>query len=91
MARLEEVKLFSGSNSRYLAESIADYYQQPLPLMNFNVSQTFGNGFAVKASANNLLNGKYRETAEYKGEEYSIIQYELGRTFSLGLSYNLSK
>ena len=68
-----------------------DYYQQPLPLMNFNVSQTFGNGFAVKASANNLLNGKYRETAEYKGEEYSIIQYELGRTFSLGLSYNLSK
>jgi ribose-phosphate pyrophosphokinase len=30
MARLEEVKLFSGSNSRYLAESIADYYQQPL-------------------------------------------------------------
>lgn len=30
MARLEEVKLFSGSNSRYLAENIADYYQQPL-------------------------------------------------------------
>lgn len=30
MARLEEVKLFSGTNSRYLAEKIADYYQQPL-------------------------------------------------------------
>lgn len=30
MARLEEVKLFSGTNSRYLADKIADYYQQPL-------------------------------------------------------------
>lgn len=30
MARLEEVKLFSGTNSRYLAEKIADFYQQPL-------------------------------------------------------------
>lgn len=30
MARLEEVKLFSGTNSRYQAAKIADYYQQPL-------------------------------------------------------------
>lgn len=30
MARLEEVKLFSGTTSRYQAEKIADYYQQPL-------------------------------------------------------------
>ena len=30
MARPEEVKLFSGTNSRYLADKIADYYQQPL-------------------------------------------------------------
>ncbi len=67
-----------------------DYYQQPMPMLNFNISQEIANGLTVKLSANNLLNSEYREIATYKGQEYPIISYLTGRTFSFGLSYNLA-
>lgn len=67
-----------------------DYYQQPMPLLNINVSQRIANGLTAKISANNLLNAEYQETAEFKGNEYFIRRYQIGRTFSLGLNYNLS-
>ncbi len=67
-----------------------DYYQQPQPVLNFNISQEIVNGLTVKLSANNLLDAKYQEIATYKGTEFPIVSYQIGRTFSFGLSYNLA-
>jgi outer membrane receptor protein involved in Fe transport len=67
-----------------------NYYQRPQPSLNFNIAKQFTNGFKVKLAANNLLNADYRETAEFKGVEYAIQTQEIGRTFSVSLSYNLA-
>ncbi|MFT4761300.1 MAG: TonB-dependent receptor [Paraglaciecola sp.] len=67
-----------------------NYYQRPQPSLNFNIAKQFTNGFKVKLAANNLLNANYRETAEFKGVEYAIQTQEIGRTFSVSLSYNLA-
>lgn len=68
-----------------------NYYQRPMPSLNFNISQKIGDYFKLKLSANNLLNAKYQETADFKGESFPISVYEIGQSFSLGFSYNLSK
>ncbi|MBR9919462.1 MAG: TonB-dependent receptor [Bacteroidetes bacterium] len=68
-----------------------DYYQMPAPDLSFNISKKFADVFTVRLSANNLLNTDYREIATYQGEEYPILVFPRGRTFSLGLSYNLAK
>ncbi len=67
-----------------------NYFDQPAPNLNFNISQELISGFQVRLSAGNLLDAAREVTATYKGEEYKISSFKTGRTFSLGLSYNLS-
>jgi len=67
-----------------------NYYQRPQPSLNFNIAKQLPSGIRVKLSANNLLNAAYKETVEFKGVEYAIQTQELGRTFSVSLSYNLA-
>ena len=67
-----------------------DYYQQPQPVLNFNISQEITNGLTVKLAASNILDSKYKEIATYKGTEFPILTHQTGITFSFGLSYNLA-
>ena len=64
-----------------------DYYQSPMPALNFNISKSIGTHWSVKFAANNLLNADYKEIATFKGQEYAIQLNPLGRTFSLGFNY----
>ncbi len=66
-----------------------NYYLMPFSSLNFNITQGISELMQVKFSANNLLNAKYREEAEFKGESYPINVYEVGRAFSVGLSLKL--
>lgn len=68
-----------------------NYYLQPQPSLNFNISHQLGDRFKVKLSAQNLLNAKYQELVTYKDVEYPVNVYQLGRTFTLGLGYNFTK
>lgn len=68
-----------------------NYYLQPQPSLNFNLTQKLGDRFKVRLAAQNLLNSKYQELVTYKDVEYPVNVYQLGRTFSLGLGYNFTK
>lgn len=66
-------------------------YVQPRPSLNFNISKEIVKGFSIKVSANNLLLTPYRESIEFKGEMYDVVNYNPGMNFSLGLKYNFAK
>ena len=68
-----------------------EYFQQPIPFLNFNISQPFGSGWTARLSANNLLNAKYTETVTFKDNVDTVREYGLGINFSLGLSYRFTK
>ena len=68
-----------------------NYYLQPQPSLNFNLSQELNDRFKIKVSGQNLLNSKYQEMVTYKGEEYPVNVFQLGRTYALGLSYRFTK
>lgn len=58
--------------------------------LDFNVSKNLGDKFAVKVGTRNLLNPDYRYTQEFNGAEYIFRNYKIGRTFQLGLKYNIN-
>jgi hypothetical protein len=39
----------------------------------------------------NLLDPDFRQVHTFKGQEYDFQRFNLGRTFSLGLSYQFAK
>jgi hypothetical protein len=65
-------------------------YQQPRPLLGFNISKEIKQ-ITVKFSAANLLNSAYLSTYSFKNQDYIYSNYTIGRTFSLKLSYNFTK
>ena len=64
-----------------------DVYEASRGVLDFIASQVVGNGFTVKLSAKNLLNTPYRLIQTFEGQDYETERYELGRTFSLGVSF----
>jgi TonB-dependent receptor len=66
-----------------------DVYEQPLHMLNFFISKSLIDNVKIKVSVDNILDSKNEKIHEYKGEEYIFSQYSIGRTFSLGLSYDL--
>ncbi len=62
-------------------------YQQSRPLLGFNVSKDINN-FNIKFIATNLLNSKYINTYNFKGEDYIYSSYTRGTNFSLKVAYN---
>lgn len=68
-----------------------EIFLQPRPLLNFNISQEFGENLRVKLSANNLLNARYREILTFKDQEFESYGYLSGLDFGLSVSYNLNR
>ncbi|MEM7657191.1 MAG: TonB-dependent receptor, partial [Bacteroidota bacterium] len=67
-----------------------DIYEQPRPSLNFSIAKDIGKYLSVRFRANNLLNPEYKFTQDFKGETYFFQNNRVGRTFSLGLSFNLN-
>jgi outer membrane receptor protein involved in Fe transport len=87
---LESTLSFNVSGRRLYSISLAaapDIYEEPFPLLNFNISKRFANHFQVSLSARNLLDQKNRRTMEFRGDVYDIESFRLGRTFGVGLAY----
>ena len=66
-----------------------DVFEQPRHLLNFALRKSIGKHWSVRFRARNLLNPAFKWTQTYRGEEYIYEYYKTGRSFSLGLSYNL--
>ena len=65
-------------------------YEQPRPALNFNIAKSVTDNVSVKFSAANILGARYQETIEFKDIEYLVQDYQLGRQFSVGVSYKLA-
>ena len=81
---------FNVSGRRLYNISLAatpDVYEEPFPLLNFNLTKKFANHFQLTVSARNILNPLNRKTQNFKGTEYVAESYNLGSTFGLGLAY----
>jgi len=66
-----------------------DVYEQPFPVLDFNISKQFGNGINIKLSADNLLNPYFEQTFDFGSSTGYFRQYKIGRSFSIGLTYLL--
>ena len=64
-----------------------DIYEEPVPLLNFNISKKFGNHYQIGFSAENILNPDIRKTLEYRGDTYDSERYNTGATFGLSFGY----
>jgi TonB-dependent receptor len=71
-----------------------DIYEQPFPVLDFNISKQFKNGINIKFSADNLLNPYYEMTYTFAEGATTPVgyfrQYKLGRKFSISLTYLLN-
>jgi len=66
-----------------------NYYLQPQPSLNFNLSKEWESGLGLRFSAGNLLDSAYEERATYQGQHYTVASYRTGRTFSVGVSFKI--
>jgi TonB-dependent receptor len=66
-----------------------DVYEQPVGMLNFSFGWKFTNNMNFKVSAKNILDPYYKKTQEFKGRGYIYSQYKRGRSFSIGIGYQL--
>ena len=64
-------------------------YLQSMPDLNFTVKKNLGKHFAVRFRAKNLLNNAYSEEMTLGGNKYYTTRYQMGRSYSLSLTYKL--
>jgi hypothetical protein len=63
-----------------------DIFERGRSQLDASLSKTF-NRIKVTARARNLLNPRYENFSEFKGQEYIFSGYDRGRDLSLSLSY----
>lgn len=68
-----------------------DVYDQPRGALDVGLTKTLGDRFTLKAKGRNLLDPTYRQTYTFKGETYNFQQFNIGRTFTIGISYNFTE
>jgi TonB-dependent receptor len=66
---------------------LPNVYEQPFPLLDFNISKSLGERWNLKFAVRNLLNPEFKQTYTYKGQEYYFIGNQIGREFKLGISF----
>ncbi|MEC7653640.1 MAG: TonB-dependent receptor, partial [Bacteroidota bacterium] len=68
-----------------------DVYDQPRGTLDMSINKTFGDKLTISLKGRNLLDPEYRQTYTLKDVEYDFQNFNIGRTFTLGFSYNFSK
>jgi outer membrane receptor protein involved in Fe transport len=66
-----------------------DIYEEPVPVLNFKTSQTLGKYWIISFSARNIFNSSITKTQLFRGGEYIAESFQIGRTFSLGLTFRV--
>ncbi len=76
--RLEAVSI--GGTPNIYEEGRNDLY--------FSVAKNFFDHLNVRASIENLLNAPNRTIQSYKDNDFTVTEYNVGRTFKLGITYD---
>jgi hypothetical protein len=78
---------------RRLTENVAgqapNIYEEPFNSLDLIASQKIFWGLNAKFAAKNLLNNRFRKTQNLPGQTYIAEEYSVGKTFSLGISYEI--
>jgi TonB-dependent receptor len=64
-------------------------YEMPRHTFDVVGSQRLPFGVELRLSVKNVLNARYEVSQEFKGRIYPNYRYDIGRSISLGLKYNL--
>ena len=65
-------------------------YLQPMPELDFTLKKEIFRDLSVRFRAKNLLNSAYNEQMTLGGNAFYSTKYQMGRTFSLSLSYKFN-
>lgn len=76
-----------------------DIYELPRPFLNYNLTKTFNERIRVRVGVSNILGSKFRTMQFYKSknpvtgevneQDFIVQQYQLGRTYSLTINYQI--
>ena len=66
-------------------------YELPRGSLDFTFAGNFNHAYRIKFSAKNLLNPDVRKVYPFKGIDYVAQEYTRGRSFSLGLTYEVNR
>ncbi|MBS3806860.1 MAG: TonB-dependent receptor [Bacteroidales bacterium] len=64
-------------------------YEEPRPMLNFNISKGFENGFSVELAIDNMMDSDYKAVHHFENQDRYSRRYSEGRTYSVSLSYSL--
>lgn len=67
--------------------AVPDVYEEPVPLLNFNLTKRFLDHWQVTFSARNILNPKARRTQEFRGDFLTSEEVRYGINLGLSLAY----
>ncbi len=65
-------------------------FSQPRPRLDLSLGKELGEHIRIKFKARNLLDPDYKQTYTFKGEAYTFQSYQIGRSYSLGISYTIN-
>lgn len=68
---------------------LPDIYEMPRHSLDFTFKRQLGNGMRLRFKASNLLDAAYRFEQSANGVTLLQRRYDVGRTFSLGLTYRM--
>jgi len=66
-----------------------DIYEMPRNDLSMKITQRIFHKIRISFKGNNLLDSRYREVHEFKGQEYVTRAYGIGRTFSMSVKYTI--
>jgi len=66
-----------------------DNFERSYGSLNFVSSKAVGQNFTIKFSAENLIDPQIESTQRFKGTDFPVQTFSLGRSFSFGVSYAL--
>ncbi len=93
----EEIGFQANANFNVFGERLAvavgngppDIFEQPRPTLDVTLRKRIGPYFSVRFRAQNLLNPDYEFNQEFKGNDNLFQSYQVGRSFSLGVTYSI--
>ena len=70
-------------------QAAPDIYERSRSILDFNMSQRLIDGVKLKLAISNLLDENFLLTQAYKGQDFKVQEYKMGRTYSIGFTYEL--
>lgn len=71
-------------------DGIPDIYEKTKGMLNLNLKKSFAKNFSVGLKVKNILNSPVEKFMDYKNTDYYYLKYNIGRTYSISISYSIN-